>query len=40
MLDRVNISGSTLAPDGVTNPDRLARCLFFIPRSRNNGGPK
>jgi peptidoglycan/xylan/chitin deacetylase (PgdA/CDA1 family) len=31
VLDRVNVSGPTIASDGNATPERLARCLFFVP---------
>lgn len=34
VLDRVNVSGPKLAPDGSTTPERLARYFFPLPRSR------
>lgn len=34
VLDRVNVSGPKLAPDGSTTPERLARYFFSLPRSR------
>ena len=34
VLDRVNVSGPKLAPDGSTTPKRLARYFFSLPRSR------
>jgi peptidoglycan/xylan/chitin deacetylase (PgdA/CDA1 family) len=33
VLDRVNVSGPVLAPDGVATPERLARCFFFVPHA-------
>ena len=33
VLDRVNVSGPVIAPDGVATPERLARCFFFVPHA-------
>ena len=35
VIDRVNVSGPVIAPDGVATPERLARCFFFVPRAAN-----
>lgn len=34
VLDRVNVSGPKLAPDGSATPKRLAKYFFFLPRNR------
>lgn len=33
VLDRVNVSGPVIAPDGVATPERLARSFFFVPHA-------
>jgi hypothetical protein len=33
VVDRVNVSGPIIAPDGNASPDRLARLFFFVPHA-------
>ena len=33
VVDRVNVSGPVIAPDGNASPDRLARLFFFVPHA-------
>jgi peptidoglycan/xylan/chitin deacetylase (PgdA/CDA1 family) len=33
IVDRVNVSAPIIAPEGTATPERLARCLFFVPRT-------